>query len=186
MELDFKCYASEHKVDLEELLRDSGLCSSQTIMLFKSLKRLCLTCLRVSGEAIKILLRNCLLLEELIICSSVLTSDVEFCGATLMLKHLEVCFCSGEKSVKVYAPNLTFLRADDGSENMLLENVPKLVEADFIFRSQSLDVMQNFASAVFCFSSQLKILNLTLLLPKVRLHTPEMWLEDYFKFCFDI
>ncbi|KAL6549530.1 UDP-glycosyltransferase [Orobanche hederae] len=99
--LDFKCIAGHHKVSLEESLRESGLCSSpQTLILFKSLKRLCLRDVKVSGEAVKIFLRNCPLLELLTILISLL-SRIEVCRLFLesVPKLVDVEFGSRKTSI---------------------------------------------------------------------------------------
>lgn len=80
----------------------------------------------MSGKDVSLFLQNCPLLEELI----VRYSDVEVCGAALVLKDLEVFGCHSENIVKASAPNLARLRAADGSGKLLLENVPNVVPAD--------------------------------------------------------
>lgn len=106
------------------------------------------------GEDIKFFLRELPLLEQLTICLANLTSDVEVCGASLMLKHLKIVHSKGGKSIKVSAPNLAWLDVD-------FENVPKHVGASLNYTSQSPDTGQHFASAVSCCISQLKTLDLT-------------------------
>ncbi|KAL6509824.1 hypothetical protein OROGR_022312 [Orobanche gracilis] len=163
--LDFKCTAAHYKVSLEESLRESGLCSSpQTLILFKSLKRLCLRHVKVSGEAVKIFLRNCPFLELLTIFLSLL-SRIEVCGATLMLKHLEVCASDACKSLRVSAPNLTRLKLTGEVGRLFLESVPKLVDVEFGSRKASIDYAQDVASALFRLSSQLEFLKLRLPCP---------------------
>ncbi|KAL6529157.1 hypothetical protein OROGR_014780 [Orobanche gracilis] len=170
LELDFLCEVAMHMVALDELFRDENIYGCpQDVIAFKSLKRLCLKCVKVGGEVIRLFLRNCPLLEQLFIRKAVLTSEVEVCGTTLRLKHLDVCSCTGESSVKVSAPNLTWLRLDATSQKLSLENIPKLIRGDYTCTSPSPDYSKHFASAVFSCISQLRILNLNLLYPKVFL-----------------
>lgn len=173
--LNFICDDPKYMVVLEELWRESGLCRPQNLILFKPLKQLCLNHFKVSGEAVKLILRSCPSLEVLSIGSAFFTSDVEVCGSKLVLKHLEVYFHRGNRSLKVSAPNLNWLMVDSSSENLLLENLPKLVGAELRFgrhNPHSPNSLQNLTSALFRFSSQLEVLNLSLLCPEVRLpHT---------------
>ncbi|KAL6577921.1 hypothetical protein OROMI_010249 [Orobanche minor] len=176
LEFDFLCEEATRMVDLTELFRDENIygCPQDRIA-FKSLKRLCLKCVKLGGEAIRLFLCNCPLLQQLFIHRAVLTSEVEVCGMTLRLKHLDICSCTvqdsvnGESSIKVSAPNLTWLRVDATSQKLSLENIPKLIRGDYTFTSPSPDYSKNFPSAVFSCISQLRILNLNLLYPKVFL-----------------
>ncbi|KAL6505457.1 hypothetical protein OROHE_022836 [Orobanche hederae] len=176
LELDFLCEEATRMVDLNELFRDKNIYGClQDLIAFKSLKRLSLKCVKVGGEAIRLFLCNCPLLQQLFIHRAVLTSGVEVCGMTPRLKHLDICSCTvqdyvnGESSIKVSAPNLTWLRVDATSQKLSLENIPKLIRGDYTFTSPSPDYSKNFASAVFSCISQLRILNLNLLYPEVFL-----------------
>ncbi|KAL6529156.1 hypothetical protein OROGR_014779 [Orobanche gracilis] len=176
LELDFLCEEAMYMVALEELFRDNNIYGCPLdVIAFKSLKRLCLKCVKVGGEAIRLFVRNCLMLEQLFIHKAVLTSGVEVCGTTLRLKHLDIYCCTGqdslngESSIKVSAPNLTWLRVDATSQKLSLENISKLIRGDYTCSSPSPDYSKHFASAVFSCISQLRILNLNLLYPKVFL-----------------
>ncbi|KAH6767931.1 hypothetical protein C2S52_000078 [Perilla frutescens var. hirtella] len=167
LELDFLCRSRKNRVVL-----DSSICQAltQTPRFFKSLKELCLRKIKLSGEAVELFLCNCPLLERLIIHAAELMSDVEVCGgASLVLKHLYIHQCSGGKTIKISAPNLIWLSSDDISGSLLLENVPKLVEADFTFTCRSQDTAQHFALAVNSCISQLEILTISLICSKVFL-----------------
>ncbi|KAL6519626.1 hypothetical protein OROHE_017316 [Orobanche hederae] len=112
----------------------------------------------------KIFLRNCRLLELLSIFFSLL-SDIEVCGTTLVLKHLEVCASDACKSLRVSAPNLSRLKLTGKVRRLFFESVPKLVDVEFDFRKTSIDYAQVVASALFHLSSQLEFLKLTLPCP---------------------
>ncbi|KAL6509821.1 hypothetical protein OROGR_022309 [Orobanche gracilis] len=85
------------------------------------------------------------------------------CGANLVLKHLEVCYSDGCKSLRVSAPNLSRLKLAGKIGILFLESVPKLVEVDIGLQNASVDYEQSVASALFfCLSSQLEILKLSL------------------------
>ncbi|EYU33419.1 hypothetical protein MIMGU_mgv1a0257491mg, partial [Erythranthe guttata] len=95
---------------------------------FKPLKVLCLKSVDVTEEDIKFLLSNCPLLEELVVDRSLKLLNIEACGSPILaLKHLKLTRCYNLKSVMVSAPNLTSLTLQK-VENLLLENVPMLVE----------------------------------------------------------
>lgn len=159
LELDFLNWEEMRKVSL-------GISRDQKLVKITSLKSLCLRCVELSGEDLQLLLRNCPLLERLSIFYATVTSDVEICGEKL--NRLEIICCSGGELIKVCSPNLGWIRVDDTSRKLMFENVPELVEAEFVSKSDWADDVNRFASAVFGFVSQLKSLHLTLRYPKVR------------------
>ncbi|XP_057808100.1 putative F-box/FBD/LRR-repeat protein At4g13965 [Salvia miltiorrhiza] len=112
--LEFGISRQVEKLELDLQCQDSKVCLPQNLIGFKSLKSLCLKYFKVSGQAIDSLLRNCPLLEELYIHSSILTSDIVVCGTALALKHFDINVCYGlpvgENTIKISAPNLTWLR----------------------------------------------------------------------------
>ncbi|XP_057808461.1 FBD-associated F-box protein At3g52670-like [Salvia miltiorrhiza] len=168
LEWDFQCEDASDQIVLGEVLRESGICwGCRNLTIFTSLKSLCLKHLRVSGEDIKLFLRELPSLELLSICYANLTSHVEVCGATLALKHLEILHCKGGADISVSAPNLTWLCVDDISTLVLPLNVPKLVGAFFTYTSSaSIDNVPHLISAISCCKYQLKTLNLTIRYPK--------------------
>ncbi|GFQ08064.1 fbd-associated F-box protein at4g10400, partial [Phtheirospermum japonicum] len=92
----------------------------------KSLKALCLKSVDVTDQDVDFFLRNCPLLEHLVVDYALKILNLNICGA-LALKHLGILYCMNVKSLKVSAPNLTSLRVTNAVA-LLLENVPKLVE----------------------------------------------------------
>ncbi|EYU41842.1 hypothetical protein MIMGU_mgv1a020578mg [Erythranthe guttata] len=115
----------------EELLtRTSGgasILEPASCIDFKSLKALSMRFVNVSGEAIEFFLRTCPFLEKLVVHNASELSNLEVCGSSLDLKHLELQSCHNLTSIKVSAPNLTSLTLPN-VKGLLLENVPMLVE----------------------------------------------------------
>ncbi|KAL8039236.1 hypothetical protein ABFX02_10G021900 [Erythranthe guttata] len=115
----------------EELLtRTSGgasILEPASCIDFKSLKALSMRFVNVSGEAIEFFLRTCPFLEKLVVHNASELSNLEVCGSSLALKHLELQSCHNLTSIKVSAPNLTSLTLPN-VKGLLLENVPMLVE----------------------------------------------------------
>ncbi|KAL8039227.1 hypothetical protein ABFX02_10G021200 [Erythranthe guttata] len=94
---------------------------------FKHLKVLSLKFVTVTREAIEFFLNNCPLLENLVVHKITKITNLEICGSSLVLKHLELWYCFDLDSVKVSAPNLTSLSVKVFNE-LILENVPMLDE----------------------------------------------------------
>lgn len=124
---------------------------------FKPLKALSLKFVHISDEAIHFFLRNCPLLEELIVHETNRISNLEVCGSSLKLKRLEVCYCNKLNSIKVSAPNLSSLKVTM-FDKLLLENVPMLVEVSGACQYRLGIAM----AALSCCVSQLESLNLRL------------------------
>ncbi|KAK6143420.1 hypothetical protein DH2020_023768 [Rehmannia glutinosa] len=145
----------------EELLTQSTGAASIN---FKSLRALSLKFVNVSGKAVEFFLRNCPLLRKIGCSWHGKISNLEICGPSLMLKHLELCFCDDIKSIKISAPNLTSLSLSI-SKGLMLVNVPMLVEVSI---SNGTESMEYLIPALGCCISQLEILTLQFHHPKVR------------------
>ncbi|EYU27057.1 hypothetical protein MIMGU_mgv1a009397mg [Erythranthe guttata] len=78
---------------------------------FTPLKALTLKYIDVDGGAIEFFLRNCPLLEELTVHESKELSDVSVCGTSLVLKHLEICYCRDLKCVRLHSPSISTLKS---------------------------------------------------------------------------
>ncbi|EYU20978.1 hypothetical protein MIMGU_mgv1a022212mg, partial [Erythranthe guttata] len=128
---------------------------------FKPLKALTLEYIDVDGGAIEFFLRNCPLLEELIVHESKELSIVEVCGSSLVLKRLEICYCRNLKLVRVSAPNLVSLTVQS-LEELLIENVPMLVELSLPWGFGEISG-ENLCNAISCCNLQLEVLNLSVL-----------------------
>ncbi|GFQ03500.1 putative F-box/LRR-repeat protein at5g02700, partial [Phtheirospermum japonicum] len=129
---------------------------------FKSLKALCLKSVDVTDEAIHFFIRNCQFLEQLIVHGALNITNLEVCGSSLGLKHLEISYCFRLKSVKVSAPNLTSLKVTT-VQGLFLENVPMLVD---VFVACGELYANKLAPALLSCIQQLEILTLWLNFPK--------------------
>ncbi|KAL7084833.1 hypothetical protein ACP275_14G246100 [Erythranthe tilingii] len=141
----------------EKFLKPPSQSSSRIDL--KSLKALSLKYVKLSGEAIEFFLRNCPFLEKLVLHNVNGISNLEVCGPSLALKHLEILFCAKLKSVKVSAPNLTSLNGPH-VEVLLLENVPMLVELHVNCMACSVSVQRLLSPALSSVVSRLEILSL--------------------------
>ncbi|EYU43592.1 hypothetical protein MIMGU_mgv1a023264mg, partial [Erythranthe guttata] len=136
---------------------------SASLVDFKSLRSLIFRNVHVSNGPIEFFLRNCPLLEKLIVCYSSELSNLRVCGSSsssLALKHLEIVRCNGIKSIVVSAPSLTFFKAAT-YDRLLLEHIPMLVEVD-VNRTDDDVSLRVLLSELSC-CSQLERLRLTLL-----------------------
>ncbi|EYU24345.1 hypothetical protein ABFS82_03G009600 [Erythranthe guttata] len=140
------------------------LLSHTFIINFKSLRELIFSHVDVSDGAIEFFLRNCPLLEKLIVCHSTELSNPRVCGgggsSPLVLKHLEIVFCNGLKSLKVSAPSLTYVKAAT-YEELFIENMPKLVELHINCIDNDVALRRLFTALSRC--PQLETLSLMLL-----------------------
>ncbi|KAL9153012.1 hypothetical protein ABFS82_10G020800 [Erythranthe guttata] len=127
---------------------------------FKSLKELSLKCVNLTGQAIEFFLHNCPFLEKLVVHYTNKISNLEVCGPSLVLKHLELMHCNYLESVKVSAPNLISLIGPN-IDVLLLENVPMLKEV-YINCMHYNDSVEKLLPTYSCCVSQLEILTLQL------------------------
>ncbi|KAL8039234.1 hypothetical protein ABFX02_10G021600 [Erythranthe guttata] len=104
---------------------------SDTRFSFKHLKALSLKFVNVTREAIEFFLNNCPLLEKLVVQNTSTIPNLEICGSSLALKHLELWYCFDLDCVKVSAPNLTSLTVKV-YEELILESVPMLEELSVV------------------------------------------------------
>ncbi|OIT03167.1 PREDICTED: uncharacterized protein LOC109225966 [Nicotiana attenuata] len=84
--------------------------------------------------------------------------NLEVVGPSLKLKHLEIWFCVGLKSLKICDTNIVTLRTSS-AHKLLLSNVPMLIEVDVgghPFR-HILDTIVPWGS---CILSQLEVLKI--------------------------
>ncbi|KAL7136310.1 hypothetical protein ABFS83_10G021200 [Erythranthe nasuta] len=129
---------------------------------FNFLKVLSLKYVVVTCEVFKLFIRNFPMLERLVVEGTHDLVNVEACGPSLALKHLELSCCENLKTVKVSAPNLTTLiLAKVGVENLSIENVPKLVEVSADSRGDGV-LAEKILSASSSWISQLEIFSLKL------------------------
>ncbi|EYU41902.1 hypothetical protein MIMGU_mgv1a018408mg [Erythranthe guttata] len=119
LEFDFYGYhdASYYYRFPEKFLTLKGPLSNN----FKSIKVLSFKCLNVTDEDIDFFLRNCPLLEQLIVHGSEKISKLEICGSSLRLKHLDMHCCYNMKSLEISVPSITSL-AVPILERLLIKN----------------------------------------------------------------
>ncbi|KAL7106228.1 hypothetical protein ACP275_07G099100 [Erythranthe tilingii] len=168
LEFDFNVYFNNFCFPYELLAPRSNM-----VLGFKSLKALSLKRVNLRGGDIEFFLRNCPLLEQLIVHSAWTVSKIEVCGPSLVLKHLEIVKCTGLESLKVYAPNLASLRVTS-LKGVSLENVPMLVDATVSCDYDSISVKHLLSILSSCIS-QLETLNLV----PSRIHDREETVELY-------
>ncbi|KAL7137286.1 hypothetical protein ABFS83_10G081900 [Erythranthe nasuta] len=118
----------------------------------KSLKALSLVSVHVTDGAVEFFLRNCPLLEELVVCCSHKFLDLEVCGPSLVLKHLDLQHTYDFRTLKICAPFLTSLKVQI-TKGLLIENVPMLVDLSLTSYS-----VKGLISAISCCFSQLEVL----------------------------
>lgn len=165
LKLDLLCDQPFDRLEFSELLRESRV----SMLFFRSLKRLCLEHLKLSGEDVGIFLSNCPSLTHLTINSANFTSDVEIRGTgDLGLRYLDLLYCWSGNSIKINAPNLVYVLVDQQYGKLVFENVPKLERLRFRIENPFY-VKRHFARVTSCFISKLQTLTLTLYNPKVRL-----------------
>ncbi|KAL7096149.1 hypothetical protein ACP275_10G065600 [Erythranthe tilingii] len=146
---------------------------SNTVLGFMSLKALSLKRVTLRGGEIELFLRNCPLLEQLIVHTAWNISKIEVCGPSLVLKNLEIVNCTGLESLKVYAPNLASLRVTS-LKGVSLENVPMLVDATVSCDYDSISVKHLLSGLSSCIS-QLETLNLVMSRSYDREETNELY-----------
>ncbi|KAL8039170.1 hypothetical protein ABFX02_10G017200 [Erythranthe guttata] len=137
---------------------------------FKSLKSLTLRYIDMTGGDIECILQNCPLLEQLVVHGAQRMSNLEVCGSSLVLKHLEIVNCEDFISLKVSAPRLTSLTVKM-FEELLLEHVPMLTEVSLRCDSCSISIKRVF-SQLSCCISQLKVLCLELICLQYSIEQP--------------
>ncbi|KAL8048825.1 hypothetical protein ABFX02_07G092100 [Erythranthe guttata] len=168
LEFDFDVYFKDFCFPYELLAPRSNM-----VLGFKSLKELSLKKVNLRGGDIELFLRNCPLLEQLIVHTTWRVSKIEVCGPSLVLKHLEIVKCTGLESLKVYAPNLASLSVTS-LKGVSLENVPMLVDATVSCDYDIISVKHLLSVLSSCIS-QLETLNLV----PSRIHDIEETIELY-------
>ncbi|XP_012841647.1 PREDICTED: uncharacterized protein LOC105961932 [Erythranthe guttata] len=87
-------------------------------------------------------------------------SKLEICGPPLVLKHLEIEFCSGLESLKVSVPSLTSLSVTS-LKGFSLENVPMLVDVSVHIVDDN-TLLDRLFHLLSCCISQLQTLHVSL------------------------
>ncbi|KAL7143182.1 hypothetical protein ABFS83_08G174000 [Erythranthe nasuta] len=137
------------------------LLNPRALVDFSSLKILSLNNVDVTNEAIEFFLKNCPLLERLIVRFSKQMSRLEICGPSLVLKHLGIEFCLGLESLKVSVPSLTSLSVTS-LNGLSLENVPMLVDLSVHVVDDNTSLYRLFHQLLSRCISQLQTLHVSL------------------------
>ncbi|CAN6586494.1 unnamed protein product [Malus baccata var. baccata] len=167
----FPCYTFPH--ELLGIQKDSTvkhLCSdipspnpcaciglkSLTVLNFKSVD--------VDGDVLEYFLSNCPVLERLLVDDSPNLRNLSVVGPSISLKYLVIQQCSSFKSIEICDANLVSFTHVGCEINMLLRNVPLLVEVcDYSYKS-----IQDAFTQLSCCISKLEILKLNGLLFQER------------------
>lgn len=125
----------------------------------KYLKVLSFNCVDVAGEVLEYLLSNCLVLERLLVRDSPSLNNLRVVGSSVSLKHLLIKYCTNIESIEIRDANLVSLIYDGDCRNLLLKNVPLLVEVSINMPAHK-DRIQVAFTQLSCCLSQLKNLKL--------------------------
>ncbi|PRQ43736.1 putative F-box domain, leucine-rich repeat domain, L domain-containing protein [Rosa chinensis] len=125
----------------------------------KSLKVLNFHCVDVAGEVLEYYLSNCPVLERLLVRDSPSLSNLRVVDSSVALKYLLIEYCRNIKSIEICDTNLVSFIYDGDCRNLLLRNVPLLVEVSVSMPSCK-DCIKVAFTQLSCRLSQLKILKL--------------------------
>lgn len=126
----------------------------------KSLKTLSFKSVLVTSEMVGCLLSLCPVLERLsVIGSCSFGRNLKVSGPSLMLKYLEISNCPGLQFIEICDTNLISFSYQYLEADLVLKNVPMLVELSYIriYRPQKLD---DVFGQISCCLHQLEILRL--------------------------
>nr|XP_011464170.1 PREDICTED: FBD-associated F-box protein At4g10400-like isoform X2 [Fragaria vesca subsp. vesca] len=172
LELDF----SAHAPLLDEKYRfsgklfgigeTSGLESSCSEYIgFKCLKVLDLKSVEVDQVVPEYFISNCPVLERLAVYKSYSLVNLRVVGQSIALKYLVIQKCFGIESIEISDANLVSFIYEGGLENLLLRNLPLLVEISLLEGLICYD-LKIASRSLSCCLSQLEILKLKYLVRK--------------------
>lgn len=130
---------------------------------FESLRVLHLTNVVVTGEVLDCLLSNCQVLERLTVRATRNLVYIRVVGPLIPLKYLVIRACFGLKSIEIRDTNLVSFTYKGNAIDVLLSNVPLLVEVSLSEFSNSIGITDFFSLAstqLSCCLSQLETLRL--------------------------
>lgn len=130
---------------------------------FESLRVLHLTNVVVTGEVLDCLLSNCQVLERLTVRATRNLVYIRVVGPLIPLKYLVIRSCFGLKSIEIRDTNLVSFSYKGNAIDVLLSNVPLLVEVSLSEYSNSIGITNFFSLAstqLSCCLSQLETLRL--------------------------
>lgn len=122
---------------------------------FKSLKTLCLNSVNATAQVVGYFLSLCPVLESLTVAGSDQFGNLTVAGPFLMLKFLELRFCMGIDTIEITDTNLVSFHYDGPKTNLVVKNVPMLVDVSYIS-----DGLYHVVDMLTCCLNQLEILTL--------------------------
>ncbi|KAK9205525.1 hypothetical protein WN943_015793 [Citrus x changshan-huyou] len=124
----------------------------------KSLRSLCLSALKVSGEVLEFFIHSCPHLEHLYVANSSELLSLKVVGSSIPLKFLDIHYCYSMKEIEISASSLVSFRYSGKDIKLHVGNVPKLV--DVVIHGAPLFQIRYFIASVVCCFPQLKTLDL--------------------------
>ncbi|CAL2272511.1 unnamed protein product [Prunus armeniaca] len=169
----FPCYIFPHELlgikkesTLKHLCSDIPSLHRCACIGFKSLTVLNFKSVDVEEEVLEYFLSNCPVLERLLVDDSPNLRNLRVVGPSVSLKYLVIEQCSSFISIEICDTNLVSFTYVGCEINMLLRNLPHLVEVcDFSYKS-----IGDAFTQLSCCLSQLEILKLNGLLFQERNH----------------
>lgn len=120
----------------------------------KSLRSLCLSALKVSGEVLEFFIHSCPHLELLYVANSSELLSLKVVGSSIPLKYLDIHYCYSMKEIEISASSLVSFRYSGKDIKLHVGNVPKLV--DVVIHGAPLFQIRYFIGSVVCCFPQLK------------------------------
>ncbi|CAL8177071.1 unnamed protein product [Prunus armeniaca] len=159
-----KMYAFPHKLlGLEKRNLHSHLPSLRPCgykIGFHNLKVLLFKCVDVTDEVLEYLLSNCPVLEQLTVSETKSLVNIRVVHPSVTLKHLVIKYCCALKSIEISGANIISFMYRGVVMNLLLSNVPLLVEVSLSHISLHPASIKLYSSQLSCYLSQLEILML--------------------------
>ncbi|KAH9726593.1 F-box domain-containing protein [Citrus sinensis] len=124
----------------------------------KSLRSLCLSALKVSGEVLEFFIHSCPHLEHLYVANSSELLSLKVVGSSIPLKFLDIHYCYSMKEIDISASSLVSFRYSGKDIKLHVGNVPQLV--DVVIHGAPLFQIRYFIGSVVCCFPQLKTLDL--------------------------
>ncbi|XP_008236184.1 PREDICTED: putative FBD-associated F-box protein At5g56700 isoform X1 [Prunus mume] len=129
---------------------------------FQSLKVLHFQWVDVTDEVLEYFLSNCAVLERVTVYGTKSLVNLRVVRPSAALKHLAIGACLGLQGIEICEANLVSFKYDGSVTNLLLTNVPLLVEVSISYISNPRAFIELFSSQLSCCLSQLEILMLTI------------------------
>lgn len=124
----------------------------------KSLRSLCLSALKVSGEVLEFFIHSCPHLEHLYMANSSELLSLKVVGSSIPLKCLDIQFCYSIKEIEISAPNLLSFKYIGQDINLHVGSLPQLV--DVVFHVTPMVQKMHCIGSIVSYLPQLKTLEL--------------------------